>query len=98
MSGITRNMRDCLTAIENMTDDGIPPSYEELQKALGLSSKAGVFRLVRQLEERGCIRRIPGRARSIEIIDRSPEDFKSRLTSELLHMRARIDAELVARA
>lgn len=98
MSGITRQMADCLTVIDEMTVDGVPPSYAEIQAALGVSSKSRVFLLVRALEDRGHIRRIPDRARSIEIIHRAPDDLTSRLTSELLQMRKRIDAELTARA
>ena len=44
------------------------PSYEEMQRALGLASKSGVYRLIQQLEERGYIRRIPHLARAIEVI------------------------------
>ena len=45
------------------------PSFDEMRDALGLRSKSGVHRLVRSLEERGFIRRIPNRARAIEIVD-----------------------------
>lgn len=47
---------------------GICPTYEEMALGLGLASKSGAFRLVSQLEERGAIRRLPNRARSVEIV------------------------------
>lgn len=48
------------------------PSFDEIQIALGLKSKSGVHRLVTALEQRGYARRIPGYARSIEVIREAP--------------------------
>ena len=48
---------------------GVCPSYDEIKDHLGLATKSCVNRLVKQLEERRLIRRMPGRARSIEVID-----------------------------
>ena len=48
--------------------EGIPPSFEEMKDALGLKSKSGVHRLVNSLVERGYIRRLPNRARALEVI------------------------------
>ncbi len=53
---------------QRLRETGIPPSFDEMRDALGLKSKSGVHRLVRALEERGFIRRLPHRARAIEII------------------------------
>lgn len=50
-------------------EHGMAPSYEEFRRALGLASKGSVNRLLILLEERGHIRRLPDRARAIEIID-----------------------------
>ncbi len=47
---------------------GFAPSYEEIMGALNMGSKSGVHNILRQLEERGYIRRLHGRARAIEII------------------------------
>lgn len=55
-------------------EKGIAPSFEEMRKKLSLRSKSGVHRLMVSLEERGYIRRIPNRARAIEIL-RYPNDM-----------------------
>lgn len=52
---------------------GISPSFEEMKEALDLKSKSGVHRLISALEERGFIRRLPNRARALEVI-KLPED------------------------
>lgn len=66
---LTARMRQCLCAIEeHCCDRGIAPSHDELKEILGLKSKSGVNRLVAALEERGYLRRLPHRARALEII------------------------------
>jgi repressor LexA len=49
-------------------DHGVPPSFEEMRAALRLKSKSGIHRLITGLEERGYIRRLPYRARALEVI------------------------------
>jgi repressor LexA len=66
---------------------GVAPSYSELAKALGVSSKSGVNRLVCALEERGYIRRIPHRARAIEVVRRP-----TTLLDPARELRAYLDA------
>jgi SOS-response transcriptional repressor LexA len=67
--GLTQKQRACLDAIEaHYTQRRIMPSVEELRLALGFGSKTGVFRLLRQLEERGRIARLPQRARAIRLL------------------------------
>ena len=51
-----------------MARDGVPPSFDEMKEALDLRSKSGIHRLVTALEERGFIRRLPHRARALEIV------------------------------
>lgn len=51
-----------------VTRDGVPPSFDEMRLALDLRSKSGIHRLVTALEERGFLRRMPHRARALEII------------------------------
>ncbi len=58
---------------ERLEDTGISPSFEEMKEALDLKSKSGVHRLISALEERGFIRRLPNRARALEVI-KQPED------------------------
>lgn len=66
---LTARMKECLSAIErHLSDRGVAPSFDELKEALGASSKSNVHRLLSALEERGFIRRIPNRARAIEIL------------------------------
>jgi len=55
--------------IEHQQNEGdITPSFDEMKQAVGLASKSGIHRLVSALEERGYIRRLPNRARAIEVI------------------------------
>jgi repressor LexA len=56
-----------------LEETGISPSFEEMKEALDLKSKSGVHRLISALEERGFLRRLPNRARALEVI-RQPGD------------------------
>lgn len=58
---------------ERLEETGISPSFEEMKEALDLKSKSGVHRLISALEERGFLRRLPNRARALEVI-REPGD------------------------
>ena len=58
---------------KRLEETGISPSFEEMKEALDLKSKSGVHRLISALEERGFIRRLPNRARALEVI-KMPED------------------------
>ena len=53
---------------QRLEDTGISPSFEEMKAALDLKSKSGVHRLISALEERGFIRRLPNRARALEVV------------------------------
>lgn len=67
--GLTRQQRACLDAIEtHLARTRTMPSVEDLRLALGFASKAAVLRLLRQLEERGRIARLPHRARAIRLL------------------------------
>ena len=70
---LTRKQHELLIFIQNrLEESGISPSFEEMKEALDLKSKSGVHRLISALEERGFIRRLPNRARALEVI-RQPE-------------------------
>jgi repressor LexA len=70
---LTRKQYDLLHFIHRrLQRDGVPPSFDEMKEALDLRSKSGIHRLITALEERGFIRRLPHRARAIEIV-RLPE-------------------------
>lgn len=65
---LTARQRDLLDFIRSyQAEKGITPSFVEMRDALGLASKSGVHRLVDALEERGCLTRLPNRARAIEL-------------------------------
>ena len=66
---LTRKQHELLVYIqERLGDTGVSPSFEEMKDALDLKSKSGVHRLISALEERGFIRRLPNRARALEIL------------------------------
>src|SRR5690242_21487234 len=71
---LTRKQYELLVFINRrLSDGGVSPSFEEMKEALGLKSKSGIHRLIGGLEERGFIRRLPHRARALEVV-RLPED------------------------
>ncbi len=66
---LTRKQLELLRFIhERLKEAGVPPSFDEMKDALDLRSKSGIHRLITALEERGFIRRLPNRARAIEVI------------------------------
>src|SRR4029078_10950048 len=66
---LTRKQFELLRFIhERLTEAGVPPSFDEMKDALDLRSKSGIHRLITALEERGLIRRLPNRARAIQVI------------------------------
>ena len=66
---LTRKQHELLMFInERLTEAGIPPSFDEMKDALDLKSKSGIHRLITALEERGFIRRLPNRARALEVL------------------------------
>ncbi len=70
---LTRKQQELLIFInEKLNDGGVSPSFDEMKDALGLKSKSGIHRLITGLEERGFIRRLPHRARALEVL-RLPE-------------------------
>jgi repressor LexA len=70
---LTRKQHELLMFIhQRLKEQGVPPSFDEMKDALDLRSKSGIHRLITALEERGFIRRLPHRARALEVI-RLPE-------------------------
>ncbi len=70
---LTRKQYELLLFIqERLKEAGVPPSFDEMKDALDLKSKSGIHRLIKALEERGFIRRLPNRARALEVV-RLPE-------------------------
>ena len=71
---LTRKQHELIRFIQvKLEETGVSPSFEEMKEALDLKSKSGVHRLISALEERGFIRRLPNRARALEVL-KQPED------------------------
>ncbi len=70
---LTKKQSELLQFIHaRLQESGVPPSFDEMKEALDLRSKSGIHRLILALEERGFIRRLPNRARALEVL-RLPE-------------------------
>ncbi|MBO9499599.1 MAG: transcriptional repressor LexA [Novosphingobium sp.] len=75
---LTAKQHELLLFIQKkLEDSGISPSFEEMKEALDLKSKSGVHRLISALEERGFLRRLPNRARALEVL-KNPEDINAK--------------------
>lgn len=75
---LTRKQHELIRFIQvRLEESGVSPSFEEMKEALDLKSKSGVHRLISALEERGFIRRLPNRARALEVL-RQPDDVNAR--------------------
>jgi repressor LexA len=88
---LTAKQRELLQFITvRLEESGISPSFEEMKEALDLRSKSGVHRLISALEERGFIRRLPNRARALEVV-RQPDDIvaapRSRANDNMVPLR-----------
>ena len=77
---LTPKQKELLMFIhERLKETGVPPSFDEMKEALDLRSKSGIHRLITALEERGFVRRLPHRARAMEIV-RLPESVPQGLS------------------
>jgi repressor LexA len=66
---LTRKQHELLMFIhERIKETGVSPSFDEMKDALDLASKSGIHRLITALEERGFLRRLPHRARALEVV------------------------------
>ena len=84
---LTRKQAELLRFIhERLKEAGVPPSFDEMKDALDLRSKSGIHRLITALEERGFIRRLPNRARAIEVI-KLPESVAHGMSSGVARAR-----------
>ncbi len=74
---LTRKQHELLLFInDRLSQGGVSPSFDEMKDALNLKSKSGIHRLITGLEERGFIRRLPHRARALEVL-RLPEALEA---------------------
>lgn len=98
---LTRRQRAVLLAIQDgIARNGVSPSYDELLITLGFKSKSGLTRISAALEERGAIRRIKGKARSIDVIrpiERLPMDAVSNAVQLLKPIEFDTIATLISR-
>jgi repressor LexA len=80
---LTRKQHELICFInDRLEESGVSPSFEEMKEALDLKSKSGVHRLISALEERAFIRRLPNRARALEVL-KMPERGGERAASKI---------------
>ena len=85
---LTKKQLELLTFLKNhLKKNDVSPSFDEMKDALNLKSKSGIHRLVSALEERGFIRRLPNRARAIEIIKTTAIEPSIKSVNETLPQR-----------
>ena len=94
---LTRKQHELIRFIQTRLEEtGVSPSFEEMKEALDLKSKSGVHRLISALEERGFIRRLPNRARALEVL-REPEDITRTLGRAPVAPAPANDARIITR-
>ena len=85
---LTRKQHELVCFInDRLEETGISPSFEEMKEALDLKSKSGVHRLISALEERNFIRRLPNRARALEVV-RMPERPEKKVAAKATSVAA----------
>ncbi|MEC9347406.1 MAG: transcriptional repressor LexA [Pseudomonadota bacterium] len=87
---LTRKQHELLLFVhEHLKANGVSPSFDEMKDALNLKSKSGIHRLITALEERGFIRRLPHRARALEVVKlpdaATPEGRRAAAEPQLSH-------------
>ncbi len=95
---LTRKQKELLLLIrDRVATDSVPPSFDEMKEALGLKSKSGIHRLISGLEERGFIRRLPHRARALEIV-KLPEGVESKAAKGAKRAKTPLPSEMPSMA
>jgi repressor LexA len=92
---LTRKQHELVCFIhDRLAETGVSPSFEEMKDALDLKSKSGVHRLISALEERGFIRRLPNRARALEVVKMPERGGEARpvSTSNVVNLAPRAKA------
>src|SRR3982074_3328231 len=86
---LTHKQNELLMFInKRLNDEGVSPSFDEMKEALKLKSKSGIHRLITALEERGFLRRLPHRARALEVV-KLPDNATERLSDRNLDRPSR---------
>ena len=90
---LTKKQRELLMFLEErISRSGVPPSFEEMKKKVGLKSKSGIHRLISALEDRGFIKKLPFKARAIEILkvpntkQKSSEDNTKAINDQVVEL------------
>jgi repressor LexA len=92
---LTRKQYELLLFIDQrLKATGVSPSFDEMKEALELKSKSGIHRLITGLEERGFIRRLPHRARALEVV-KLPENFALGEPAEATRPEARFSPNVI---
>ncbi len=92
---LTKKQHELLMFInQRLAATGVAPSFDEMKDALALRSKSGIHRLISGLEERGFIRRLPHRARALEVI-KLPEQSAAPLTAVAAGERGRFSPTVI---
>ena len=82
---LTRKQHELICFIaDRLNETGVSPSFEEMKEALDLKSKSGVHRLISALEERGFLRRLPNRARALEVLKMPERSGQSRTSAAVV--------------
>ena len=80
---LTKKQHELLSYIDKQLNlKGVSPSYDEMKDALGLASKSGIHRLITALQERGFIRRLPHKARALEVLKRPENQLDKDLSDD----------------
>ncbi|MEX1036246.1 MAG: transcriptional repressor LexA [Sneathiella sp.] len=92
---LTKKQHQLLLYIhECLESRGVSPSFDEMKEALDLKSKSGIHRLITGLTERGFIRRLPHRARALEVV-KLPDDLRNRIASDAMDAATADEGNLV---
>ena len=88
---LTKKQHELLLFLEEkIAKSGVTPSFEEMKNKVGLKSKSGIHRLISALEDRGFIKKLPFKARAIEIL--KPQNIKSKSSD---HNDDTVDKQIV---
>lgn len=95
MMGMTQQEHAVYYAIvDSQVKSGRVPSFDEIKDAVGLKSKAGVHRILTQLEAKGLIRRLPRKARAIEVVGKDLRDVVTEALPRIRRMLPDVAAKL----
>jgi len=96
---LTPKQQELLSFIQTRLDEGgVSPSFEEMKDALDLRSKSGIHRLINALEERGFIRRLPNRARALEVLKLPDAMHRAPVSAPVVALKPKVPAPILIAA